>query len=95
MAGARVMNPPYVQPTCEQFIARLLDEFEEGTVKSACVLVNNATETRWGQCLLVVSSAVCFPSGRVRFWHRERKSAAPLEGQMVCYLGPDRGRSPV
>ena len=81
------MNPPYSQPLIFQFISKLV---ESNQVNQAIVLVNNGTETKWGQLLMKHSSAVCFHQGRIRFVDKYGNLGdAPLQGQMICYLGSE------
>lgn len=80
------LNPPYSQPLIGQFAAKLIEERRAGRTTAACVLVNNATDTAWFRDLSREASAVCFTSGRVRFW-APGKIAAPLQGQAVIYFG--------
>jgi ParB family chromosome partitioning protein len=79
------MNPPYSHPLIFQFISKLV---QSKGVNQAIVLVNNGTETQWGQLLLSNSSAVCFHQGRIRFIDKYGNlGQAPLQGQMICYIG--------
>lgn len=85
------LNPPYSKDLIVQFIDGLTVEHTEGRTKQAVVLLNNATETAWGQRILTLASAVCFPRGRIRFLDRTGEPAnTPLQGQMFCYVGKNR-----
>jgi phage N-6-adenine-methyltransferase len=81
------MNPPYAQPLVDRFCTRVAREFKDGAVTEACVLVNNGTETNWFQEMAAQASAICFPRGRLRFWHPDKPQGVPLQGQAVIYLG--------
>lgn len=86
--GARVwMNPPYSNALCVSFCSSLVEKYLSCEVEEACALVNNATETKWFCNLASQASAVCFPSGRVRFLDPQGNPGAPLQGQSVVYFG--------
>lgn len=82
------LNPPYSQPLIQQFADKLVDEYKKGNVKQACVLVNNATETKWFRTIASVSSYIWFTAGRVKFIDKDgNASGAPLQGQAFLYIG--------
>jgi len=89
-AGRVFLNPPYSKLLIRMFCSKLVRHVKNGKISAAVVLVNNATETRWFQELFSVVSAVCFPSGRVKFWQSKEATASnPLQGQAILYFGED------
>jgi ParB family chromosome partitioning protein len=86
-SGRLWMNPPYASSLVSRFVGRLCESYSSGTVTQACVLTNNATETKWFQHLAAHAAAMCLIGGRVRFWHPDRDTLSPLQGQVVVYLG--------
>jgi hypothetical protein len=89
--GTVWLNPPYSQPLIAQFINKLLAERDN--IKAAITLTNNGTETGYGQSLLALCDAVCFPDKRIKFTNGDGESTgSPLQGQMICYFGSDRDR---
>ena len=77
------LNPPYSKDLVSRFVDKLIYEAPE----QACILVNNATETAWGQSLLKDADAVCFISSRLKYLSPGGIKNTPLQGQMVCYFG--------
>lgn len=87
--GKRVwLNPPYSRVLVRAFTETLLSKFESGEVEQACVLVNNATETKWFQAILRQCSAACFLAGRLKFIDKQGNCpGAPIQGQVVLFFG--------
>ena len=82
------MNPPYAQPLIRLFCEAVVRKYHDKEIEQAIVLVNNGTETAWGQILLTACSAVCFPASRIKFIDKSgNPSGTPLQGQMIVYLG--------
>lgn len=94
------LNPPFSKPA--PFTNKLIEEYEAGRTKAAILLVNNGTETQWGQALLSRPYPVCFVGAhvggrsRIDFWQTDPDE--PRTGnryaQMIFYLGkePDKFR---
>jgi len=89
--GRVFMYPPHERYTIPKFCTKFTQEFEAGRITEAIVLVNNSTGATWAQPLLRLSSAICFPRGRIIFRHPENKKSNPVQGQMFLYFGPAAG----
>jgi len=80
------LNPPYSQPLVKYFANAVVSKINE--YNQIMILVNNATETDWFQKMFLISDAVCFIKGRVKFIDKDGKSmGAPLQGQSILYIG--------
>ena len=79
------LNPPYASELINKFVDKFITELTK--INQAIILVNNATETEWFNKLVRHSSALCFPSGRVKFYRPDGTIGAPLQGQALIYFG--------
>lgn len=84
------LNPPYASDLIGKFIDKLVSE--KKNYNQAVVLVNNATETEWFNKIVSISSMVCFPKSRVKFYMPDGKTGAPLQGQAVLYIGENKNK---
>ena len=84
------VNPPYSRDLMPAFVEKLRQSFINGDVDSAILLSHNNTDTAWFHNLASVSSAICFPKKRIKFY-RGDEVAAPTNGQAFFYLGDDPG----
>jgi phage N-6-adenine-methyltransferase len=82
------LNPPFCNPEIKQFLSKLVDSYEKGETKQACVYTNNATDTQWWQDAASVADAICFVRGRLRCYRPDGTTGqSPLQGQTILYYG--------
>lgn len=86
--GRGWLNAPYSMPLVEQFVDKLLEEYDVGQLTAALAIFNNNTETEWCQKVLRRFPA-CFPDRRIPFEHPERDASGTRQGQVIFYLGGD------
>jgi phage N-6-adenine-methyltransferase len=91
-AGRVFLNPPYAQPTMEQFVDKLLAEVQSGRVSAAILLINSFTGTKWFCRAAKAAAAICFTTGRIRFESPDGDLASPALGQLFFYFGDDPTR---
>lgn len=88
-AGSIWLNPPYAQPAIHNFVEKLSESVESGSVTAAIMLTHNYTDTRWFHIAAKNAKAICFTRGRIGFLSPEGKRAAPTQGQAFFYYGDD------
>lgn len=88
--GNVFLNPPYATKIIVRFIDALIEKRHD--YKQAIVLVNNATETKWFRQLVSLSSAIVFPTGRVKFYMPDQSTGSPLQGQAITYIGDNTNK---
>jgi len=86
------LNPPYSSSLVSAFGKALTEKVASRETTEAILLVNNATETEWGQGVQSRADMVCFPSKRIKFLSPDGEKGAPLQGQMVLYFGANTER---
>ena len=93
-SGRVFLNPPYGKTgnrsNQEIWSRKLVDDYEEGFVVRAVLLVNAATDTAWFQAL-ARRYPICFIAGRVRFWRPDTPANSPTHGNALVYFGTELG----
>lgn len=79
------LNPPYGRLS-GAFVKKLVDEFDDGNVEQATVLVNsNATDTQWFKPLW--DRVLCFTNHRIDFRSPHYKEENSTHGSVFIYFG--------
>lgn len=80
------MNPPYNNSLVDDFTRKLVNELSN--INQACVLVNNATETKWFQNIMLKCDMICFVKSRIKFLDvNGEATGSSLQGQVIMYFG--------
>jgi ParB family chromosome partitioning protein len=80
------MNPPYNNSLVGEFTRKLIEDLP--SINQACVLVNNATETRWFDHIVTKCDVMCAVKGRIKFLDENGEATgSSLQGQVIMYFG--------
>jgi phage N-6-adenine-methyltransferase len=85
------LNPPYMQPDIQQFVEKLVGEFQSKRTEAAILLTHNYTDTAWFHLAAGSCNAICFTRGRIRFIDTDGAQASPTQGQAYFYFVSDIG----
>lgn len=79
------LNPPYCMPDVENFINRVISDYQDGSIEAAIVLINNSTDAAYFHRALANARIVCLTRGRVKYWGPNASQAR--QGQAIFYFG--------
>lgn len=89
--GRVFLNPPYGKDGKESNQAlwsrTLIEQYEEGIVLAAVLLVNAVPGNRWFAPLW--DFPICFPDHRIRFYNESGEVGQPTHSNALVYLGDD------
>jgi len=85
--GRVFLNPPYSAKKISLFIEKLVAHVRDRSVVEAVVVVNSETQVRWFRALSHEASAICFPTGRIKFWKPGQTTGTSMMGQAIVYAG--------
>lgn len=92
--GRLWLNPPYGlrdgQSNQALWSERLVDEYAQGNVTEAVLLVNAVPGNRWFKPLW--DFPICFPDHRIRFYNEDTEAGQPTHSNALVYMGPNRQR---
>jgi ParB family chromosome partitioning protein len=88
-------NPPYARGWIDLFVEKMVAEYRAGRVSQGVLLTNSATETKWWQVAFNNCNAVCFHTGRIRFFKvgadgkPTQGTSSPSHPHSLFYFGAD------
>jgi phage N-6-adenine-methyltransferase len=85
------LNPPYAQPLIDEFVSKMVAEYEAGRVTAGIMLTHGYTSSAWFHKAVSAADLICFTCSRVKFYQPDGTIAAPTQGQAIFYFGPDTG----
>lgn len=90
--GTLYLNPPYgrlgadrQRGKTELWVQKLIQEYEDGNVQEAILLVNAYLYKQWFSALWAYH--ICFPTGRFSFWNADGKSGRSPHSSALVYFG--------
>ncbi len=87
-SGKVFMNPPYGRGVMAKAVDTFLDNYSNGMISEAIVLVNSSTDTKWFQNLQEAATVICFTRGRIAFENVDGKHiSGNTKGQAFIYFG--------
>ncbi len=86
------LNPPYGRgqdhrSNQDLWSCKLIEEYENGHVAEAILLINASTGTEWFQRLVWRGYLMCLVKGRIRFYGRGKSELGPTHDNVFVYFG--------